>query len=165
MQKGEKMLPSNRSTIPIVLISSFIILTLLGGCKTGNYGRLQSDPEATQAFESLTVLPNHKYYYRHTSGLPSAIVAIHEDFTLDSKLWTEIDTQSTEFKRLIELVGLQGMGTARTTQPWGFKILTSDDRYVGIWYSAFKTAAVDINEKNEIVTLAPTGNVTRGGQR
>ncbi len=159
------MSPSNRSRIPIVLISSFIMFALLSGCKTGNYGRLQSDPEATQSFETLTVLPNHKYYYRHTSGLPSAIVAIHGDFTLDSKLWTEIDTQSKEFKRLIELVGLQGMETARAVRPWGFKILTSDGRYVGIWYSAFRTAAVDINEKNEIVTLAPTGNVTRGGQR
>ncbi len=159
------MTPYNRSKIPIVLILSFIILALLGGCKTGNYGRLQSDPEATRSFESLTVLPNHKYYYRHTSSLPSAIVAIHGDFSLDSKLWTEIDTQSKEFKRLIELVGLQGMGTAQTTRPWGFKILTSDDRYVGIWYSALRTAAIDINEKNEIITLAPTGIVTRGTQR
>ena len=156
---------SNMLKIPMVLISSLIMIIVIGGCKTGNFGRLQSDPQATQSFETVEVLPGHTYYFRGTASLPRAIAGIHEDFTLNSNLWTQIDTQSDEFRRLIRLVGLQGTGAAETIRPWGFKILTHDDRYVGLWYSALRTASVEVNENNEIITLAPTGNITRGGQR
>ena len=157
------MPPSRKSRIPIVLISSFIILAVLSACKTGDYGRLELDPETTRTVQSLEVLPNHKYYHRDSASLPSVVVAIHDDFRLNTPVWTEIDPQSEEFKRVIELVGLQGTGTGQTTRPMGFKIISADGRYVGIWYSALRTASVAINENNEITSLVPTGNVTRGG--
>ena len=151
--------------IPIVLISSLIILAVLGSCSTGSFGRLQSDQEITQAFKTLKVLPNHKYYYRGTFSLPTVIVGINENFTLNLKLWTEIDPQSKDFATLVERVSLQGMSAASTVQPWGFKIIDHGGNTVGIWYSALRTAAVQVNENNEIVNLAPTGIITRGNQR
>ena len=158
-------MPSSRkSIIPTVLISSFIILAALSACKTGNFGRLQIDPEVTRTFESLEVLPNHKYFHRDSASSPSVVVAIHEDFTLNTPVWTEIDPQSGEFRRVIRLVGLQGTGTGQTTTPEGFKIFSGDGRYVGLWYSALRTAAVAINENNEITSLVPTGNITRGNR-
>ena len=75
----------------------------------------------------------------------------------------EIDTQSDDFRTLVQRVSLQGTGS--TVDPWGFRILAPDGQYVGIWYSALRTAFVQINEKNEIITLAPTGGITRGNQR
>jgi hypothetical protein len=153
----------NKSRIRIVLISSFIIFAVVGSCATGNFGRLQSDRETTVVFEALKVLPNHKYYFRGTFSRPHVIAGIHEDFTLNLKLWVKIDTRSDDFKTLVQRVSLQGMGS--TVQPWGFKILDPNGQYVGIWYSALGTASVQINEKNEIITLAPTGGITRGGQR
>ncbi len=156
---------SHMLKIPTVLILSLLMTTVIGGCKTGNFGRLQSDPEATEAFETLKVLPDHTYYFRGTASLPRVIAGIHKEFTLNTNLWTQIDTRSDEFRRLIRLVGLQGTGAADTIRPWGFQILTHDGRYVGIWYSALRTATVEVNENNEIITLVPTGNITRGGQR
>ena len=157
------MLSLNKSKISIVLISAFIILAVLSGCSTGNFGRLQSDRETTQVFETLKVLPNHKYYFRGTFSRPHVIAGIHDDFTLNSNLWVEIDTQSQDFRTLVQRVSLQGTGS--TVDPWGFKILAPDGQYVGIWYSALRTASVQINEENEIITLAPTGGITRGNQR
>ena len=155
----------NMLKITVVLIISMIIAIVIGGCKTGNFGRLQSDPEATRAFETLKVLPDHTYYFRGTASSPRVIAGIHEDFTLNSNLWTQIDTQSDEFRRLVRIVSLQGMGTGEAVQPWGFNILTHDGRYVGIWYSVWRSASVEVGENNEIITLAPTGNITRGRQR
>ena len=149
----------------IILISSFFIVFALGGCTTGNFGRLQSDREITQAFKDLKVLPDHKYYYRGTFSLPTVIVGIHKKFTLNLTLWTAVDPQSDDFKTLIDRVGLQETLGASTVQPWGFQILDHAGNYVGIWYSALRTAAVQVNENNEIVNLAPTGIVTRRNER
>ena len=96
------MLSLNKSKIAIGLISAFIILAVLSGCSTGNFGRLQSDRETTQVFETLKVLPNHKYYFRGTFSRPHVIAGIHDDFTLNSNLWVEIDTQSDDFRTLVE---------------------------------------------------------------
>jgi len=58
-----------------ILISSFIIMFALGGCTTGNFGRLQSDREIAQAFRELKILPDHKYYYRGTFSIPTVTTA------------------------------------------------------------------------------------------
>ena len=154
------MFPSNQLRKLVVLIASIILIIILGGCSTGNFGRLQPNLEITQAFEALQILPDHKYYFRGTFSRPFVIAGIQDDFTLDSKLWVKIDTQSTDFKTLVQRISLQGTGTA--VEPWGFKIFGSKGQYVGVWYSALRTADIQINEKNEIIALAPTGGVTRG---
>jgi hypothetical protein len=156
--------PKKSKTL-ILLITSVTIMIAFGGCTTGNFGRLQSDREITQAFEDLKVLPDHNYYYRGTFSLPTVIVGIHKDFTLNLTLWTAVDPQSDEFKTLVDRVGLQSQLGGSTVQPWGFQILDHAGKYVGIWYSALRTAAVQVNENNEIVNLAPTGIITRSNER
>ena len=156
--------PEKSKTL-IILISSFILVVALGSCTTGNFGRLQSDREITQAFKTLTILPDHKYYYRGTFSSPTVIVGINENFTLNLTLWVAVDPQSEDFKTLVDRVSLQGMLGGSTVQPWGFKILDQTGNTVGIWYSALRSAAVQVNENNEIVNLAPTGIITRRNQR
>jgi hypothetical protein len=63
---------------------------------------------------------------------------------------------------LIDKVSLQGSGS--TTDPWGFTILDNSGRDVGVWYSAIRAAAVEIDEKGQIVNLSPLRTVTIGGQ-
>jgi len=148
-----------------ILISAIITITALGSCSTGNFGRLQSDREITQAFKTLTVLPGHKYYYRGTYSSPTVIVGINENFTLNLTLWVAIDSQSEDFKTLVARVAFQGTLGSSTVQPRGFKILDQSGNTVGIWYSALRSAAVMVNENNEIVNLAPTGIINRRNQR
>jgi hypothetical protein len=154
-----------KSRTLIILFSAIIIITALGNCSTGNFGRLQSDREITQAFKTLTILADHKYYYRGTFSSPTVIVGINENFSLNLTLWVTIDPQSKDFKTLVDRVSLQSMLGGSTVQPWGYKILDQTGNTVGIWYSALRSAAVQVNENNEIVNLAPTGNITRMNQR
>jgi hypothetical protein len=128
-----------------------------------NYGQLKSNKEATQAFESYQILPDHKYYYRGTYSRPIAVVGIKENFELNSKLWVEIDLKSKDFRTLIDKVSLQGSGS--TTHPWGFTILDHSGRDVGVWYSAIRAAAVEITENGQIVNLSPLRTVATGNQR
>ncbi len=128
-----------------------------------SYGQLKSNKEATQAFESYQILPDHKYYYRGTYSRPIAVVGIKEDYVLNSKLWVEIDLKSKDFRTLINKVSLQGSGS--TTHPWGFIILDHSGRDVGVWYSAIRAAAVEINENGQIVNLSPLRVVATGNQR
>jgi hypothetical protein len=161
----KKMTSLKKSRTLIILFSAIIIITALGNCSTGNFGRLQSDREITQAFKTLTILADHKYYYRGTFSSPTVIVGINENFSLNLTLWVTIDPQSKDFKTLVDRVSLQSMLGGSTVQPWGYKILDQTGNTVGIWYSALRSAAVQVNENNEIVNLAPTGNITRMNQR
>jgi hypothetical protein len=158
------MIAAYKFKLMIVFISSILMTAALDGCLTGNYGRLQSNRDVTKAFQTLEILPDHKYYYRGAFSSPSVIAGIHTDFRLNLKLWVEIDPQSEDFKALVQKVSLQGMSTGEVVQPWGFKILDHAGNYVGIWYSALRTAAVQVNENNEIVNLSPSGLVTMGKQ-
>jgi len=155
------MLKKERLHIAIILFS--ITIVALSGCSTSNYGQLKSDKEVTQAFESYQILPNHKYYYRGSSSRPIAIVGIKENYQLNSNLWIEIDPKSNDFRTLIKKVSLQGSGG--TTQPWGFVILDRSGRDVGVWYSAIRAAAVEINDNGQIVNLSPLSLVATGDQK
>ena len=154
-----------KSRTLIILFSAIIIITALGNCSTGNFGRLQSDGQITQAFKTLTILSDHKYYYRGTFSSPTVIVGINENFTLNLTLWVAVDPQSEDFKTLVDRVSFQETLGASTVQPGGFKIIDQTGNTVGIWYSALRSAAVQVNENNEIVNLAPTGVITRRNQR
>ena len=140
-----------------------MVLTALSGCTMSNYGKLKSTPEVKQSFETYQILPNHKYYYRGVKSRPTVIVGINENYELNLKLWIQIDTESEDFRRLIDIVSLQGGGTS--TQPWGFRILDNAGNDVGIWYSAIRAAAVEINENGQIVNLSPLRTVAIGDQQ
>jgi hypothetical protein len=144
------------------IILFFMALTALGGCSMANYGKLKSNPDITRAFEAYQIMPDHKYYYRGTQSRPFVIVGINENYELNSKLWVAIDPQSKDFRTLIDRISLQGSGSS--TQPWGFTILDNSGNAVGVWYSAIRAAAVEVNESGQIVNLSPLRTVTRGDQ-
>ena len=148
--------------LPGAVVLFFMFLTALGGCAMSNYGRLESNSDIRRAFETYQIMPDHTYYYRGTFSRPFVIVGINKNFELNSKLWVEIDPQSKDFRTLIDRVSLQGSGS--TTRPWGFRILDHSGSAVGVWYSAIRAAAVEVNENGQIVNLSPLRMVTRGGQ-
>ena len=153
----------NKEGLSVPVISFFILIMVLDACSMANYGKLESNKEVTQAFESYRVLPNLKYYYRGTSSRPIAIVGIKENYDLNSNLWVKIDPNSKDFRALIERVSLQGSGS--TVNPWGFDILDPSGREVGVWYSAIRAAAIEISDNGQIVNLSPIGSAAIGEQR
>ena len=126
------------------------------------YGKLESNRDITQSFETYQVLPKHKYYYRGASSKPTVIVGINENYELNLPMWLPIDTESDNFRRLIDIVSLQGIGNYIT--PWGFKIIDHNGEYVGVWYSSIRNAAVEINENRQIINLQPGTMVAVGDQ-
>ena len=153
-----------KNLIQLFTVNLILFLTLYGlsGCVTPNYGRLTSDQEVTRAFEAYQPLPDHKYYFRGTAGNPVAIAGIHKDYVLKSKLWIEISPGSRDFRRMIDSVSMQGSGTI--TSPWGFTILDKSGNIVGVWYSAIRAAAIEVDDNKQIINLSPVGTVTRGSQ-
>lgn len=144
------------------VIMFFLLLIILGGCKTANSGRLESNPDITNAFETYKIIPDHNYYRRGSASRPIVMVGIHKDFELKSRLWVEVDPQSNDFRATIDRISVQGMGG--TTKPWGFKIFDNSGRELGVWYSASRAAAVEVNENNQIVNLTPITLPTIGNQ-
>ena len=152
----------SKITMRRLLSAVIMFLFILGGCKTANYGRLESNPDITSAFEGYQIIPDHSYYYRGSASRPIVIVGIHKDFELNSKLWVAVDPQSKDFRSVIDRITVQGMGSA--TRPWGFKIFDQSGRVIGVWYSASRAAAIEVNESNQIVNLTPIILTTVGNQ-
>lgn len=153
-------LNKNRGMIAASLLLVFLIA--LSGCSASKYGKLESRKEVQQAFKSYQVLPNHTYYYRGAYSRPSAIVGINQNYEMNLSNWGKIDTDSKDFAILVDRIGFQGMGNQ--IQPWGSVILDRDGNQVGVWYSAARAAAVEINENHQIVNLSPSGLVAIGEQ-
>jgi len=154
------MLNKKGFLISIIIFST--ILFTLSGCTMSKYGKLESNRDITQSFETYQVLPEHKYYYRGASSKPTVIVGINDNYELNLPMWLPIDTESDNFRRLIDIVSLQGMGN--NIRPWGFNIIDNNGDYVGVWYSAIRNAAVEINENRQIINLQPGTMVAVGDQ-
>ena len=153
---------TNKRRFFTAIILFAMILITLSGCALSNYGKLKSNPEVKQSFETYQILPNHKYYFRGAKSRPTVIVGINENYELNLKLWVQIDPESEDFRIIIDRVSLQGMGT--TVEPWGFNIIDHAGNYVGVWYSAIRAADVKVNENRQIVNLQPSRTLAVGDQ-
>jgi hypothetical protein len=81
---------TNNRRLFTAIILFVMILIPLGGCSLSNYGKLKSNPEVKQSFETYQILPNHKYYFRGAKSRPTVIVGINENYKLNLKLWLQI---------------------------------------------------------------------------
>ncbi|MEJ2285439.1 MAG: hypothetical protein P8X85_17815 [Desulfobacterales bacterium] len=140
-----------------------MLLAVTMGCSASKYGKLTPDRGVQQAFQSYQILPNHKYYYRGVYSRPTVIAGISQNYAMKLKMWIPIDAESKDFRILIDRVSLQGMGNQ--IEPWGSIILDQEGNKVGIWYSAVRAAAVEVNKNRQIVNLSPLAQVAIGGQR
>ena len=144
-----------RNSIRTLVVTSLLamLLATIFGCSASKYGKLTPEKDVKQAFESYQILPDHKYYFRGVYSRPTVIVGINQNYTMNLKMWVPIDAESKDFKILIDRVSLQGMGNQ--IEPWGLIILDQEGNKVGIWYSALRAAAVEVNENRQIVKLYP----------
>ena len=109
------------------------LMTLMGcAANTANIGRLAYSNEVTQTFESYTVLENHNYYYSGPDTYPMAVVAIHTDYRLDSRLWKPIDMTPEQLRKWLSYRTVR-VGYSGST--YGSTILGPDNQVIGAWYS------------------------------
>ena len=143
-------------------IRSFIglgLLFLLCSCIISNYGRLQSSEEITQLFNDNQILSDHLYYYTGLEGVPDAIIGIQSNYSLDSKLWRQVDLSPLLLEKWVSR-----MTYVHLVTPRGAWILGPDGQRVGIWYSARYQATVRVEEGNRVVVIPPLPPELQGGR-
>jgi hypothetical protein len=140
-----------------------MLVTALTGCANGKYGKLQADKQVLDTFLSYQMLPDHKYYYRGVASSPAVVAGINQNYEMNLKMWTAIDPESGDFKVLVDRISFQGMGN--NAEPWGLIILDHQGNRVGVWYSALRGAAIEVNENRQITSLAPVQHIAVGAQR
>jgi len=127
-----------------------IILLTLTACSTTNYGSLKGSSEVTQLFEKNQILPDHDYYFYGFQRIPYAIIGVHRDYKLYSKVWQYIKLTPTSLNQL-----LYRMDVVYRTPPRGAWILDADGKRIGIWYSSEYSTAVKTRPDNQILIVPP----------
>lgn len=108
------------------------LLVITGCTSTMPTGTWQVEREAQMTFETATVLPDHTYYYLGSSGAPTAVIAISNEFDLRTKVWAQVEITDKILR------GWRQWHTATGTSPCRYYsgvILTPDGRQAGVWYS------------------------------
>lgn len=154
------------------IIALFLLLFLTGGCASTtsqNWGKIEQSGEITQLVESATVLSDHTYYYTGPQAEPDAIIAIDNQYTLQSKYWIKVDDvakQLNDWNRIIDNAHrVPGQNTrTRTRYSYeGAKIMTPDGKEAGIWYSRHDSTVVQFPDPSSIIIYAPV--VPAAGER
>ena len=135
-----------------VFMALFIVLAAANG-----YSYLEQNNEVNQFFLDRKVYPNHTYYYSGSEARPHAIIAIHNDYVLESKLWRSTDITQEQLKRwIINMTNNKPF----TIGIWGKRILGPNRVYLGVWFSPARTASVRLNG-NVVNVTTPNRNADR----
>ena len=89
-------------------------------------------PRSNREFESHKILPEYNYYFTGSYYKPKAIIGIHRDYTLVSKLWKPVDLTADRLNGWIEqMTNFKGYAFRNL----GSNILNAEGQVIGIWYS------------------------------
>ena len=127
-----------------------IIFFSLTACSTPNYGSLKGSSEVTQLFENNQILPDHDYYFYGFQRIPYAIIGVHRDYKLYSRVWQYIKLTPTTLNQL-----KYRMDIVYRAPPRGAWIVSADGNRVGIWYSSEYSTAVETKPDNRIMIVPP----------
>ncbi len=126
-----------------------LLLCLFLGCAS-DYGRLKHKPEITQLFKAHEQLSNHRYYYTGRAAGPYAIIGVSSPYTQTSRAWTLIDSNSGQFGQLVDNMFVPGEDAPR-----GARILNPNGEQIGVWYSIWYFATIEIKAPHEVAVYSP----------
>ncbi|MFC1516574.1 hypothetical protein ACFL7E_07445 [Thermodesulfobacteriota bacterium] len=146
------ILNNKRIWIIVAFNLLFIITISFVGC-TNKFGRIQPSGEVTRMFETYQIFPDHKYYYSGSDGKPRGIIGIHNNYTLNSKLWKPVDLTPEQLRNWINFI-LSDITVSANN--YGALILDSNGNQVGVWYSLWRPSTVKMENDNSIIVHTPT---------
>lgn len=126
-----------------------LLLCLFWGCSS-NYGRLKHKPEITQLFKAHEQLANHRYYYAGRTSGPYAIIGVSHPYQQGARAWTLIDSNSGQFGQLVDNMFVPGEDA-----PQGALILNPNGEQIGVWYSIWYFATIEMKAPHEVAVYAP----------
>ena len=134
-----------------------LMMAIISGCGSPNYGRLQSSDEVTQMYKNNQILSDHQYYVSGFQRIPYGIVGIDNNYKLRSTRWKPIELNPTVLNQLA-----YRMDIVYSLEPRGAWILGPDGNRVGIWYSSKNQTMVKLEKDNYVVVLTPEPPDLRG---
>lgn len=133
-----------------------LLLLLLGGCASTSpreqQGGLVHTDEVTRLFEANTVLPDHVYYYSGPEAEPEAIIGIQGGLAFQGRYWQQIalsQGQLQSWNRRID-----NAHRVRLSYK-GARIMSPDERQVGVWYSKYEHTVIRFPDANTILMYTP----------
>lgn len=142
---------THRNTGPAC--SSLLILTLIFffGCSAANIGSLKQGREVAEAFETLQVFADHRYYYLNQENNPYAVAALKSPYTIRDIHWTEFDPHSDLLKKVVGLVEGFPLGYSYT---YGAYLLDPHGNQIGYWYSSLRMTGITVDDANQTVSIS-----------
>jgi hypothetical protein len=118
---------------------------------SSSYGTFKRDRDIAKLFEEGRVLPDFTYYTTGSDAEPMAILGIHNDYSLRSRLWKEVELNESALKSWVKAMSSDFEYAPMTS---GFLILDDAERTVGIFY-AMKKTKVKIEKNNAVIVHLP----------
>jgi hypothetical protein len=141
-------------TLQAFLLLLLTVFLITGCARPTDFGKLVRNDEVKKAFESSTILPDHTYYYTGPEAKPDAIMALHNSYTLANKrnFWIKVDITEEmlhSWNRIID-------NSYRVKFPYyGSRIITSDGKEAGAWYSRYDHTVVKSPTPQSIIVYTP----------
>jgi len=126
---------------------------MLAACITIPSPAYKYSREVDRLFETSTLLKKHTYYYIGSPVEPDAIIAIDNQFTMTSKVWSKVDINQ---KILDDWAFWHDTYLGWWSCPYrGVLLLAPDGRQVGVGYSRWTFSVIKMPGPNEIVVYPP----------
>jgi hypothetical protein len=130
----------------------WLIAILVGGCHYSSAGSVKKSPEVGQAFNSLHVYPNHRYYFLNQENNPYGVVGLESGHWINDPAWHEVDPRSEAFWKVVGLV--QSFPVPRS-QTEGYTLHDPQGMQIGVWYSSLGAGiTVDPETRRVAITTA-----------
>ena len=128
---------------------------LVCGCAAGQWGRLETDTGITQMFENNRVPKDFRYYVCGRPNMPYAIVGLDPAYTFDMHLWEEVTPNNRDFAHRVDFIWEPRVWD-RFDSGRGARILDPGGNPIGIWYSMYPNAAIQIDaQKQRVIVFCP----------
>ena len=127
-----------------------LIAALASGCLE-NYGRLNWDPQVATQFQAHESREDFNYYHYGVGNRTFAIAGISDKYSMDSKIWRQVQQDTQNFKDLISRAWINSYYPPY--DPQGAHILDPEGNRVGNWYSSLRFVTVRFAENNRIVII------------
>ncbi len=133
---------------------------MAAGCMQ-SYGKLASNSVILDQYRNEVLSDTYHYYFSGRPGLPDAVVGIDGNHRLKGRLWFRIDTMDQVYEKIRNLSDLNPDGTVMRTAD----ILDHQGNKIGVWFSYFFYAPVQIDPDTGMVEIQDPGMFTGGAGR
>ena len=127
-----------------------VLAILISACSNTNLGWLRNNQDVGQAFETLHVFSDYRYWYLYQENSPYAVLGLNREYRIEDISWTEVEPSSEVFRKVVGLVKRFPVPGSMTT---GAYILDAKGERIGVWYSSM-SAGIIIDPNTKVVFIA-----------